>query len=207
MAYTPPTWPVSVKGVAVDSSRRVLLLKNEREEWELPGGRLEPTDGTPAGDRIVTATVLPNGTLEGTFGSEHGQIKLTAERFTDRPTRRSTTASAATPSAPSAPASVTDAAPFGGTWRLTVGESGNARPMELVLVVEGTTITGTLKSDHAGPLPILNGRFADGKVTFGVTMGADVTVNFAATLKGTDALSGNVSGPMGPMTFSGERAR
>ncbi|WP_371551550.1 NUDIX hydrolase [Streptomyces sp. NBC_00554] len=47
MAYTPPTWPVSVKGVAVDSRRRVLLLKNEREEWELPGGRLEPTDATP----------------------------------------------------------------------------------------------------------------------------------------------------------------
>jgi 8-oxo-dGTP pyrophosphatase MutT (NUDIX family) len=33
--------------VAVDSRRRVLLLKNEREEWELPGGRLEPTDATP----------------------------------------------------------------------------------------------------------------------------------------------------------------
>ncbi|CAL9312643.1 NUDIX hydrolase [Streptomyces sp. SudanB182_2057] len=47
MAYTPPTWPVSVKGVAVDSHRRVLLLKNEREEWELPGGRLEPSDTTP----------------------------------------------------------------------------------------------------------------------------------------------------------------
>ncbi|MFF7092836.1 NUDIX domain-containing protein [Streptomyces rubradiris] len=47
MAYTPPTWPVSVKGVAVDSHRRVLLLKNEREEWELPGGRLEPSDATP----------------------------------------------------------------------------------------------------------------------------------------------------------------
>ncbi|WP_406463428.1 NUDIX domain-containing protein [Streptomyces sp. NBC_01622] len=47
MAYTPPTWPVSVKGVAVDSHRRVLLLKNERDEWELPGGRLEPSDGTP----------------------------------------------------------------------------------------------------------------------------------------------------------------
>ncbi|MFF3332638.1 NUDIX domain-containing protein [Streptomyces sp. NPDC002888] len=47
MAYTPPTWPVSVKGVAVDSRRRVLLLKNEREEWELPGGRLEAADPTP----------------------------------------------------------------------------------------------------------------------------------------------------------------
>lgn len=41
MPYTPPLWPVSVKGVAVDTRGRVLLLKNERQEWELPGGRLE----------------------------------------------------------------------------------------------------------------------------------------------------------------------
>ncbi|MFD3524556.1 NUDIX domain-containing protein [Streptomyces sp. NPDC058653] len=47
MAYPPPTWPVSVKGVALDSRARVLLLKNERDEWELPGGRLEATDPSP----------------------------------------------------------------------------------------------------------------------------------------------------------------
>jgi 8-oxo-dGTP pyrophosphatase MutT (NUDIX family) len=36
----PPRFPVSVKGVVfVDG--RVVLLKNERAEWELPGGRLE----------------------------------------------------------------------------------------------------------------------------------------------------------------------
>ncbi len=33
-------FPVSVKGVVVRDGR-VLLLKNEREEWELPGGKLE----------------------------------------------------------------------------------------------------------------------------------------------------------------------
>ena len=33
-------FPVSVKGVPVRDGR-VLLLKNEREEWELPGGKLE----------------------------------------------------------------------------------------------------------------------------------------------------------------------
>jgi 8-oxo-dGTP pyrophosphatase MutT (NUDIX family) len=33
-------FPVSVKGVVVRDDR-VLLLKNEREEWELPGGKLE----------------------------------------------------------------------------------------------------------------------------------------------------------------------
>jgi 8-oxo-dGTP pyrophosphatase MutT (NUDIX family) len=33
-------FPVSVKGVAVRDGR-VLLLENERAEWELPGGKLE----------------------------------------------------------------------------------------------------------------------------------------------------------------------
>jgi 8-oxo-dGTP pyrophosphatase MutT (NUDIX family) len=36
----PASYPISVKGVVVRAGR-VLLLKNEREEWELPGGRLE----------------------------------------------------------------------------------------------------------------------------------------------------------------------
>jgi 8-oxo-dGTP pyrophosphatase MutT (NUDIX family) len=36
----PPRFPVSIKGV-VFLGGRVVLLKNEREEWELPGGRLE----------------------------------------------------------------------------------------------------------------------------------------------------------------------
>jgi 8-oxo-dGTP pyrophosphatase MutT (NUDIX family) len=33
-------FPVSVKGVVLDGER-VVLLRNEREEWELPGGKLE----------------------------------------------------------------------------------------------------------------------------------------------------------------------
>ena len=38
---TPSAFPISVKGVVLSSSDRVLLLKNERDEWELPGGRIE----------------------------------------------------------------------------------------------------------------------------------------------------------------------
>ncbi len=34
-------FPVSVKGVVAPDGRFV-LLKNERDEWELPGGKLEP---------------------------------------------------------------------------------------------------------------------------------------------------------------------
>jgi 8-oxo-dGTP pyrophosphatase MutT (NUDIX family) len=34
-------FPVSVKGVVIRAGR-VVLLENERDEWELPGGKLEP---------------------------------------------------------------------------------------------------------------------------------------------------------------------
>ncbi len=35
-----PRFPVSIKGVILQDGR-VVLLRNERDEWELPGGRLE----------------------------------------------------------------------------------------------------------------------------------------------------------------------
>jgi 8-oxo-dGTP pyrophosphatase MutT (NUDIX family) len=35
------TFPISVKGVVLDAADRVLLLENDRDEWELPGGRIE----------------------------------------------------------------------------------------------------------------------------------------------------------------------
>ncbi|WP_163570390.1 NUDIX domain-containing protein [Fodinicola feengrottensis] len=40
------TLPISVKGVVINDGR-VLLLRNHRNEWELPGGRLELGE-TPA---------------------------------------------------------------------------------------------------------------------------------------------------------------
>jgi mutator protein MutT len=42
----PPRFPVSIKGVVL-VGERVVLLKNEREEWELPGGRLEAGESPP----------------------------------------------------------------------------------------------------------------------------------------------------------------
>lgn len=40
MPSPPHAFPVSVKGVVL-RHERVLLLRNERDEWELPGGKLE----------------------------------------------------------------------------------------------------------------------------------------------------------------------
>jgi 8-oxo-dGTP pyrophosphatase MutT (NUDIX family) len=42
-----PALPVSVKGVLVHEGR-VLLLRNERGEWDLPGGRPDPGESWPA---------------------------------------------------------------------------------------------------------------------------------------------------------------
>lgn len=36
----PEAFPISIKGVVVRDGK-VLLLRNERDEWELPGGRIE----------------------------------------------------------------------------------------------------------------------------------------------------------------------
>jgi 8-oxo-dGTP pyrophosphatase MutT (NUDIX family) len=44
------SFPVSVKGVAIQNGK-VLLLENERDEWELPGGKLEL--GEDPGDCVV----------------------------------------------------------------------------------------------------------------------------------------------------------
>lgn len=38
--------PISVKGI-LGPPGHVVLLRNERDEWEFPGGRLEPGDASP----------------------------------------------------------------------------------------------------------------------------------------------------------------
>ncbi len=50
--YVPAAFPISIKGVVLDSQQRVLLLRNERGEWELPGGKLEGSE-TPV-ERVET---------------------------------------------------------------------------------------------------------------------------------------------------------
>jgi ADP-ribose pyrophosphatase YjhB (NUDIX family) len=48
-SYRPAAFPVSVKAVIIRDGK-VLLLRNERDEWELPGGKLEPGEDPP--DRL-----------------------------------------------------------------------------------------------------------------------------------------------------------
>jgi 8-oxo-dGTP pyrophosphatase MutT (NUDIX family) len=41
-------FPVSVKGVVIRGGK-VILVRNERDEWELPGGKLEPSESPKEG--------------------------------------------------------------------------------------------------------------------------------------------------------------
>jgi ADP-ribose pyrophosphatase YjhB (NUDIX family) len=43
--------PLTVKGVCLDPDRRVLLCRNDRGEWELPGGR--PEEGESFQDCLI----------------------------------------------------------------------------------------------------------------------------------------------------------
>jgi 8-oxo-dGTP pyrophosphatase MutT (NUDIX family) len=61
-------FPVSVKGVLIEEDRVVLLL-NERDEWELPGGRLERGED-------------PTACLEREFAEELG-VEVVAKGILD----------------------------------------------------------------------------------------------------------------------------
>lgn len=58
------TWPVSVKGIVILNSG-IVLLHNERDEWELPGGRLEADE---APKECVAREILEETGLEVVAG-------------------------------------------------------------------------------------------------------------------------------------------
>ncbi|MFE3328992.1 NUDIX domain-containing protein [Streptomyces sp. NPDC059176] len=76
--YQPSLWPVSVKGVALDNEQRVLLLRNEREEWELPGGRLEIGQD---GGGSAPADISPAQALERELEEETGWLVKTGPQL------------------------------------------------------------------------------------------------------------------------------
>ncbi len=75
----PGSYQVSVKGVVVRDGL-VLLLHNERQEWELPGGRLELQETPPecVAREIAEETgwVVSTGPIldasEGAVSAKHG---------------------------------------------------------------------------------------------------------------------------------------
>jgi 8-oxo-dGTP pyrophosphatase MutT (NUDIX family) len=80
MPYTPPLWPVSIKGVACDTEGRVLLLKNERAEWELPGGRLEGRTMPQPATFVLACSAPP---FRAAWCRDEGGNDLSVRQLTD----------------------------------------------------------------------------------------------------------------------------
>ncbi len=88
MAYKAYEVPVSVKGIVIDGGK-VWLRKNERDEWELPGGKIdegEQPEETVAremqeelGFEVKVEDVIDAHmyTIQGSIDESHGVLVLT----------------------------------------------------------------------------------------------------------------------------------
>jgi phage gp45-like len=95
-----------------------------------------------------------------------------------------------------------------GKWTMSVkGTPHGDTTMGLSLQQEGQKVKGTFASPH-GDHP-LEGKFTDGTLEI-ATMGAGhdaPQVTFTAKLKEDDTLAGNLSSPMGDMTWTATRVK
>lgn len=88
-------FPVSVKGVITDRDDRVLLLRNVRDEWELPGGKLEPGEvpedclvreiAEETGWSVVVQRILDSWVYRIHEGVEVLIVTYGCQLMTDRP--------------------------------------------------------------------------------------------------------------------------
>ena len=91
------SFPVSIKGVLLEAGR-VVLLENERSEWELPGGRLQAGEDDPAiclarefaeelGIKVAVKTILDSWVYEVLPGQHVVIVTYGAERVDQAPLR------------------------------------------------------------------------------------------------------------------------
>lgn len=93
-----------------------------------------------------------------------------------------------------------------GTWSVAVDGPHGAATMSLILKQDDKKVTGTFVSGHGHDMA-LDGEFADGTLKLESTDHGDSKVIFTAKLKEDGTLAGYVSGPMGDMKWTAERAQ
>jgi hypothetical protein len=186
---------IPVKGEFVGGA--VTLTANARMQFRGPGGE---DHGAAAGAEAKTMKIegkmIEDGTLSGEMDGPRGPIHWTAERFKERKVPQKKTAAAP---------NVT------GAWVASATAAGQgAMKIDLNLKQDGNKISGSLKSDHSGELPV-EGMIANGTLVFvsianAGTPGA-MRIEYAAKLAEDGTLAGELMSPMGKMPFTAERAK
>lgn len=100
----------------------------------------------------------------------------------------------------------TDSPGVAGTWTLSVDTPHGPAAMSLVLAQDGRHVKGTFASPH-GDLPV-EGELVDGTLTLATTSTDPdaLKVTFTVKLDDHGTLSGYLSGPMGDMKCTAQRA-
>ena len=101
-----------------------------------------------------------------------------------------------------APASVA------GNWNMSVNGPQGPMSVSMVLAQDGKKLTGSLSSQMGETQ--LEGEFADGKISFWISFqgsSGSMQIAFAGVLKEDGTLEGTLSGQMGDMNWTAERAK
>lgn len=153
--------------------------------------------GTPApvGDVTIAGTADAGGGFAGTFTLKTS-TRLMAMHYTAERLRERKVAPAGR-----APANLT------GDWTMTVVEA--ALTIRLTLTHTGDRVTGTAVSDHLGAMTV-DGSFVNGTLAFATTgknNGQDLRIEYTGTAGATGEFAGDLSSPMGAMTWTSTRVR
>lgn len=109
------------------------------------------------------------------------------------------------PPKPAPPAAKTDTAlTVAGNWNISMDFGQGPTDIGAVFKLDGKKVTGTL-SGPQGDVP-LAGEFADGKLSFAIDVNG-MSLNFTATLKDADNMTGNMGGQMGDVPWVAKRIK
>jgi len=150
-------------------------------------------------DTTITGSLNDDGAMAGNVDvkieeDKTGRIKWTAERLRERKVTNE-------PAVSSANVDMT------GAWTMAVVEAQIQMALDMKQV--GSKVTGTASSDHLGTMK-LDGTLANGTLTFiatGSNAGQDVRLEFSGKLKTDNTFAGDLTSPMGSMTWTLARAK
>ena len=94
-----------------------------------------------------------------------------------------------------------------GTWNITIEAPGQSLPVTLTFQQQGSKLTGTMNSQMLGSSEVKNGEVTADGFRFDTTVnfgGQSLELSVSGKVTGNQ-VSGTVTTPMGPATFSGTR--